>query len=65
MEPIDLLAAPLGEYKVEAFCATKPGRRWWPGTLVGRTREENPRFDVVLDDRTVLSGLTAEQLRVA
>ena len=58
-----LISAPLGQTPVEAYC---PGKRktWQKGILVGRTREENPKFDVMLADRSIMSGLPEQQVRV-
>ena len=58
-----LESAPLGVTCVEAFCPSR-GKRWIKGKLVGRTKEENPKFDVMLVDRTILASIPREQIRV-
>lgn len=66
MSKVALLSAPLGKTMVEAYCPNPLGRgkRWLKGVLVGRTREENPKFDVMLGDKTVVSCLPTQQVRV-
>ena len=58
-----LTTAPLGKTIVEIFFPTKK-KRWVKGILIGRTREQDPRFDVMLDDRSIVSCLPKEQVRV-
>lgn len=36
-----------------------------PGKIVGRTREANPRYDIMLDDRRIIADLPAETIQPA
>ena len=59
-----LMAVKLGETVVEAFCPTRPGRRWHLGRLVGRSHEKSPHYDVMLEDRTILANLSEDMVRL-
>lgn len=44
--------------------AKPPGRGWKSGVLVGRSFESTPHYDVMLEDRTIVTGLTSDYVRV-
>ena len=51
----------LGQTKVKA---KHPRKGWQLGLVVGRTYESQPRFDVLLEDRTVLHSLPADDFKL-